>query len=94
MTEIRQWLDDPTKLEDLIVSASFIAGFEWPSVLIMTSNDYDAQFYVRNMVMRAMWRLVWLKTDFFNSIYEGSAWAIGNVSLHISIFKPDNLQYL
>ena len=48
MTEIRQWLDDPSKLEDLIVSASCIAGFEWPSVLIMTSNDYDAQFYVRN----------------------------------------------
>ena len=80
MDKIRQWLDDPSKLEDLIVSASFIAGFEWPSVLIMTSNDYDAQFYVRNMVMRAMWRLVWLKTDFVTSIYEGSALAIGDVS--------------
>ena len=84
MAEIRQWLDDPSKLEDLIVSASVIAGFEWPSVLIITSNDYDAQFYVRNMVMRAMSKLVWLKTDFFNSIYEGSALAeniIDNVSL-------------
>ena len=71
MNEIRQWLADPSKLEDLVVSASFIAGFEWPSVLIMTSNDYDdAQFYVRNMVMRAMWRLVWLKTDSINEVYE------------------------
>ena len=83
MAEIRQWLVDPSKLEDLIVSASVIAGFEWPSVLIMTSHDYDAQFYVRNMVMRAMWRLVWLKTDIFDSIYEGyeSPLAIGDVSL-------------
>ena len=72
MTEIQQWLDDPSKLEDLIVSASFIAGFEWPSVLIMTSHNYDAHFFVRNMVMRAMWRLVWLKTDIFDSIYERS----------------------
>ena len=82
MAEIQQWLVDPSKLEDLIVSASVIAGFEWPSVLIMTSHDYDAQFYVRNMVMRAMWRLVWLKTDMFDSIYEGyeSTLAIGDVS--------------
>ena len=36
----------------------------------MTSNNYDAQFYVRNMVMRAMWRLVWLKTDSINEVYE------------------------
>ena len=70
MTEIRQWLDDPSKLEDLIVSASCIAGFEWPSVLIMTSNDYDAQFYERNMVMRAMSRLVWLKTNSLEKVQE------------------------
>ena len=70
MNEIRQWLVDPSKLEDLVVSASVISGFEWPSVFVMTSNDYDAQFYVRNMVMRAMWRLVWLKTDSINEVYE------------------------
>ena len=68
--EIRQWLVDPSKLEDLVVSASFISGFEWPSVFVMTSNNYDAQFYVRNMIMRAMWRLVWLKTDSIDDVYE------------------------
>ena len=68
--EIRQWLVDPSKLEDLVVSASVISGFEWPSVFVMTSNNYNAQFYVRNMVMRAMMRLVWLKTDSINEVYE------------------------
>ena len=70
LNEIRQWLVDPSKLEDLVVSASFISGFEWPSVFVMTSKAYDAQFYVRNMVMRAMSRLVWLKTDSINEVYE------------------------
>ena len=89
MTEIRQWLDDTSKHEDLIVSASFIAGFEWPSVLIMTSKNYDAQFFVRNMVMRAMSRLVWLKTDIFDSIYERSALAIGNVRDNVIDFSRE-----
>ena len=70
LNEIRQWLVDPSKLEDLVVSASFISGFEWPSVFVMTSNNCDAQFYVRNMIMRAMWRLVWLKTDSIDEVYE------------------------
>ena len=68
--KIRQWLIDPSKLEDLVVSASVITGFEWPSVFVMTSNKNDAKFYVRNMVMRAMMRLVWLKTDSIKEVCE------------------------
>ena len=70
LNEIRQWLVDPSKLEDLVVSASVISGFEWPSVFVITSNKHDAQFYVRNMIMRAMWGLVWLKTDSIDDVYE------------------------
>ena len=65
---IRDWLINPKR--DLIASSSVIAGFEWPSVLIITSNNFKSQFHIRNIVMRAMSRLVWLKTDSLDDIQE------------------------
>ena len=67
---IRDWLIDPASKRDLIASSSVIAGFEWPSVLIITSNNFKSQFHIRNIVMRAMSRLVWLKTDSLDEIHE------------------------
>ena len=87
MNEIRQWLVDPSKLEDLVVSASFISGFEWPSVFVMTSNNCDAQFYVRNMIMRAMWRLVWLKTNSIGDVYESDINIFNMSSIGIPIIN-------
>ena len=70
-TEIRKWLDEKSEYQDLITSASVIAGFEWPSVLMITSNKSSSQFYVRNIVMRAMSRLVWLKTELLDDLIDG-----------------------
>ena len=67
---IRDWLIDAAWKRDLIASSSVIAGFEWPSVLIITSNNFKSQFHIRNIVMRAMSRLVWLKTDSLDEIHE------------------------
>merc|ERR1711971_1196935 len=60
---LRKWLIDPTKTQDLIASTCVMAGFEWPTILMITSKNHKSQFYARNMVMRAMSSLVWLKTD-------------------------------
>ena len=69
----RKWLIDPTKTQDLIASSCVIAGFEWPSILMITSKNHKSQFYARNMVMRAMSSLVWLKTDSLKEFEEDSA---------------------
>jgi len=69
----RKWLIDPTKTQDIIASSCVIAGFEWPSILMITSKNHKSQFYARNMVMRAMSSLVWLKTDFLEGYEENSA---------------------
>ena len=60
---VREWLINPAKTQDLIASSCVMAGFEWPSILMITSKNHKSQFYARNMVMRAMSSLVWLKTD-------------------------------
>ena len=67
---IRKWLVNQAKKQDLIASSSVIAGFEWSSVLMMTSNNHECQFSLRNMVMRAMCRLVWLKTNSLDEVHE------------------------
>ena len=72
-TEVRKWLDEKSECQDLITSASVIAGFEWPSVLMITSNKSSSQFYVRNIVMRAMSRLIWLKTELLDDLIDGEA---------------------
>ena len=74
-TEIRIWLDEESKYQDLITSASVIAGFEWPSVLMITSNKSSSQFYMRNIAMRAMSRLVWLKTELLDDLIDGESTA-------------------
>ena len=73
-TEIQKWLDDKSEYQDLITSATVIAGFEWPSVLMITSNKSSSQFHVRNIVMRAMSRLVWLKTELLDDLIDGQAY--------------------
>ena len=60
---IRKWQVDLEKTQDLIASSCVIAGFEWASVLMITNDNHKSQFYARNIVMRAMSRLVWLKTN-------------------------------
>ena len=67
---IQKWLNDLTKTQDLIASSGVIAGFEWSSVLLITSQRFESQFNLRNMVMRAMSRLVWLKTSLLEKVEE------------------------
>ena len=67
---IRKWLVDLSMTQDLIASSCVIAGFEWASVLIITNDNHKSQFYARNMVMRAMSRLVWLKTNSLTEVNE------------------------
>lgn len=49
---LRHWLANSEEPQDLVVSSTSIAGFEWHSVLMVTSFDNKSQFYVRNIVMR------------------------------------------
>jgi hypothetical protein len=67
---IQKWLTDRTKTQDLIASSGVIAGFEWSSVLLITSQSFESQFHLRNMVMRAMSRLVWLRTNSLEEVQE------------------------
>ena len=67
---VRKWLVDLSMTQDLIASSCVIAGFEWASVLIITNDKHRSQFYARNMVMRAMSRLVWLKTNSIDEVNE------------------------
>ena len=63
-----QWLSDPTDNRDVIASLSVMA-----IVLIITSKNYESQFYLRNSVMRAMCRLVWLKTKDLEELLESES---------------------
>ena len=67
---VRKWLIDLAMTQDLIASSCVIAGFEWSSVLIITNDNHKSKFYTRNMVMRAMSRLVWLKTNSLDEVNE------------------------
>ena len=67
---VRKWLIDLAMTQDLIASSCVIAGFEWSSVLIITNDNHKSKFYARNMVMRAMSRLVWLKTNSLDEVNE------------------------
>ena len=67
---VRKWLIDLAWTQDLIASSCVIAGFEWAAVLMITNNNHESQFYARNMVMRAMSRLVWLKTNSIDEVNE------------------------
>ena len=70
MSKLQQWLRDPSKTEDAIATATTIAGFEWPVILMITSKIYESEFHVRNIVMRSMCKLVWLKTSLIDQVYE------------------------
>ena len=62
--ELRKWLINPEIPEysrDIIASSTVISGFEWPSILMITGLKYPL-FHVRNMIMRSMVKLVWLRT--------------------------------
>ena len=60
----------PSDARDVVASANVIAGSEWPSILMITNKRHDSQFFVGNMIMRAISRLVWLKTDMVEEINE------------------------
>ena len=70
VTKLQQWLYDCCQTKDVIATATTIAGFEWPSILMITSTVYESQFHVRNIVMRSMCKLVWLKTNIIDQVYE------------------------
>ena len=70
VSTLRQWLRDPSQSEDLIATAPFVGGFEWPSVIMITSTIYESEFHVRNIVMRSMCKLVWLKTNIIDQVHE------------------------
>ena len=70
LATLQQFLLLPSDPRDVVASANVIAGFEWPSILMITNKRHGSQFFVRNMIMRAMSRLVWLKTDMVEEINE------------------------
>ena len=89
-TSIQKWLDDLTKTQDLIASSGVIAGFEWSSVLLITSQSVESQFHLRNMVMRAMSRLVWLKTNSLEKVQEPTILPV-DVQDGQKAFTPDQM---
>ena len=70
VSTLRQWLSDRSQTEDLITTAPFVGGFEWPSVMMITNTIYESEFHVRNIVMRSMCKLVWLKTNIIDQVHE------------------------
>ena len=54
---------DKNLSQDAIVEMNYIGGFEWPWVLIITNKSKFHEFEERNCIMRAMSRLVILRTD-------------------------------
>ena len=86
---IRKWLINQAKVQDLIASSSVIAGFEWSSVLMMTSNNHKSHFSLRNMVMRAMCRLVWLKTNSLDEVQEQGNPAPSSTDIHLCRARYD-----
>ena len=70
VSTLRKWLSDPSQTEDLVTSAPFVGGFEWPTVMMITSTIYESEFHVRNIVMRSMCKLVWLKTNIIEQVHE------------------------
>ena len=70
LPQLQEWLLDPSQQQDLIASATTIAGYEFPSILMITSTVYESQFHVRNIVMRSMCKLVWLKSSLIDQVHE------------------------
>ena len=68
--KLQQYICDPFQTEDVIATATTIAGFEWPTVLMITSPVYESEFHVRNIVMRSMCKLVWVKTSLIDQVHE------------------------
>ena len=60
---IERWVCDEKQLQDIIVEMDHIGGFEWPRVLVITRKSVFHQFEEKNCIMRAMSRLVILRTD-------------------------------
>ena len=62
---IKNWLhnNDGENGQDMIASFSSLGGFEWPSVLLITDNTRFNQFEEKNSIMRAMSRLVVLRSE-------------------------------
>ena len=77
VSKLQQYIRDPSQTEDLIATATTIAGFEWPSILMVTSPVYESEFHVRNIVMRSMCKLVWLKTSLIDQVHELNVSFIG-----------------
>lgn len=60
---IERWVFDEKQHQDIIVEMDHIGGFEWPRVLVITRKSVFHQFEEKNCIMRAMSRLVILRTD-------------------------------
>ena len=62
---MKDWLlnKDGENGQDMIASFSSLGGFEWPSVLLITDNTRFNQFEEKNSIMRAMSRLVVLRSE-------------------------------
>ena len=54
---------DKNQSQDAVVEMNYIGGFEWPWVLVITKKSKFHEFEERNCIMRAMSRLVILRTD-------------------------------
>ena len=83
VSTLQQWLRDPSQSEDLIATAPFVGGFEWPTVMMITSTIYESEFHVRNIVMRSMCKLVWLKTNVIDQVHELNVSITHTVSIFI-----------
>ena len=62
---MKDWLlnKDGENGQDMIASFSSLGGFEWPSVLLITDNTQFNRFEEKNSIMRAMSRLIVLRSE-------------------------------
>ena len=80
---IERWVCDETQLQDIIVEMDHIGGFEWPRVLVITRKSVFHQFEEKNCIMRAMSRLVILRTD---SIHRNNNKRASDEQVNVSRF--------
>ena len=91
---IERWVCDEKQLQDIIVEMDHIGGFEWPRVLVITRKSVFHQFEEKNCIMRAMSRLVILRTD---SIHRSNNKRASDEQVNVSRFakrvKNDNSSF-
>ena len=68
---VQDWLNNEKRTETLITTYEYIAGFEWPAILIISDESISPKSFL-NMILRGMSKVVFIKLDESEGL-EGTA---------------------